>query len=153
MPSHPSASTFLATAPSNTSADDPRSSVNPVVAATAEVRLRVLVRGLRGERSLKDAAALIGINRDELGRIERGESKQIRFDTLSKLLSAYRCTLADLFEVERIAPPSAQEKLYAGAMAALDTGILTRGVRRRAVIREEYTGVAEQGDGVSSPPA
>ena len=37
---------------------------------------------------------MVRLNRDELSRIERGETTQIRFETLAKLLAGYRCGLS-----------------------------------------------------------
>ncbi|HAM02630.1 MAG TPA: hypothetical protein DCQ30_10480 [Acidimicrobiaceae bacterium] len=72
---------------------------SPVVATHGDVELRFHARELRGERTLAETARLVGMNRDELARIERGETVQIRFETLAKLVSGLRCELSDLIEV------------------------------------------------------
>lgn len=117
--------------------EDPVEASPPVVADVKGVRLLLHARRLRGQTSLVEAAARAGLNRDELARIERGETTQVRFATLAKLLVAYECTLDDLVEVER-AP--ATTPLYAGALAALAAGTLHgSGPQRRAVRRQaEY---------------
>ena len=51
---------------------------------------------------MSEAADLVGLNKDELRRIEKGETRQIRFETIAKLLSAYNCTLDELLEVEAV---------------------------------------------------
>jgi DNA-binding Xre family transcriptional regulator len=102
----------------------------PTVAQGDRVQLRWHARELRGTRTLAEAARLVGLNRDELGRIERGETRQIRFDTLVKLVEGYRCTLADLIEV---VPATGPAPLYAGAVAAFAAGGLGA-PRRRSVI-------------------
>ena len=42
----------------------------PVIAEVGDVRLLWHLRELRGARSLREAAELVGMNRDELGRID-----------------------------------------------------------------------------------
>jgi DNA-binding Xre family transcriptional regulator len=123
-----------------------RSAPVPVIAEVGAVRLLWHARELRGARSLREAAALVGMDRDELGRIERGETKQIHFKTLAKLLAAYRCNLDDLFEVE-VVPAPGPTPLYAGAAAALAGGRLpgTAPVRR-SVRRSTTLDVVNEGD-------
>lgn len=118
----------------------------PIVAEVAGVRLRWHARKLRGDRSLVDAAALVGLNRDELGRIERGETTQIRFRTLAKLLAGYNCTLTDLVEVE-LTDDTRPAPLYAGVVAALHDGlILGSAPQRRAVRRDTSNDVLAPGE-------
>lgn len=115
---------------------NPEAALAPVLAEIGNVRLRWHARDLRGSRSLREAAELVGMNRDELGRIERGETKQIQFQTLAKFLAAYRCTLDDLFEVEVAEGPSSAP-LYAGAVAALAAGTLSAAVPGRRCVRRD----------------
>ena len=75
---------------------------SPVIAEVKKIRVRSHARLLRGSRSLSEAADLVGLNKDELRRIEKGETRQIRFETIAKLLSAYNCTLDELLEVEAV---------------------------------------------------
>jgi DNA-binding Xre family transcriptional regulator len=118
----------------------------PVIAEVGDVRLLWHLRELRGARSLREAAELVGMNRDELGRIERGETKQIHFQTLAKLLAAYRCDLDDLFEVA-ITTAHGPIPLYTGAVAALTAGTLpAAGTRRRSVRRSTTADVVNEGD-------
>lgn len=106
-----------------------------VVADRDGIRIRLHARRLRGDLTLANAAERVGLRREELARIERGDTVQMRFDTLAKLMSGYRCTLADLLEAERTDPAPAQP-LYSGALGALASGALTSAVgRRRAVVR------------------
>ncbi len=116
----------------------PEAALAPVLAEIGNVRLRWHARDLRGGRSLREAAELVGMNRDELGRIERGETKQIQFQTLAKFLAAYRCTLDDLFEVEVAEEPS-PAPLYAGAIAALAASTLPASVPGRRSVRRDST--------------
>ena len=85
-------------------------------------RLRVRLRELRGERTLTEVAGLIGIRGDELGRIERGETVQIRFSTLLRILTALNCRLDELLEVERSQAPQPR---YAAALRAAVAGELS----------------------------
>lgn len=104
--------------------------VTPVVATYGNVRLRWHARQLRGDRTLAEAARTIGVNRDELSRIERGETVQIRFETLAKLLDGYRCDLTDLIEVT--AAESAPEAApWAAPLAALRAGRIRAGAPGR----------------------
>jgi DNA-binding Xre family transcriptional regulator len=99
-----------------------------VVAEEGEFTLFVRARELRGARSLKDMAAAIGIRPDELSRIERGVTRQIRFGTLLAMLRAFHCSADELLVVEdkpRTAP------LYSGVIQALKDGRLTPGVPAR----------------------
>ena len=118
----------------------------PVIAEVDDVRLLWHLRELRGSRSLRAAAALVGMNRDELGRIERGETKAIRFRTLAKLRVAYRCSLGDLLEVAMVPAPR-PTPLQAGVVAALSAGTLGGdGPRRRSVRRSTDGDVVNEGD-------
>ena len=74
---------------------------SPIVADVEGVRLLLHARQLRGRMTLVEASRRAGLNRDELSRLEKGETTQVRFSTIAKLLAAYGCSLADLVEVER----------------------------------------------------
>jgi len=71
-----------------------------VVAAVANERLVIRARELRGDRTLSEIAARAGIRQDDLGRIERGETQGIRYETLLKLCTALKVTPHELFKVE-----------------------------------------------------
>lgn len=101
----------------------------PVVAAWGDVELRWHAAELRGERSLVQAARELGVNRDELSRIERGETVQIRFETLAKLVSGYRCSLEDLLEVTT--PGGGTAAPWGGPLAAVLEGRVRAGLPRR----------------------
>lgn len=107
---------------------------DPVVAEVDGVRLYWHVRALRGDRSLTEAAKMVRLNRDELSRIERGETTQIRFETLAKLLAGYRCELVDLFHVEST-PSDTPQPLYEGALAALRSGVIKGATPTRRAVR------------------
>lgn len=116
----------------------------PVVAEVEGVRLRLHARELRGSLTLVEVARRTGLDRDELSRLEKGETTQVRFSTLAKLLAVYGCGLQDLVTVER-----AQEEspLYASALSALVDGTLrATGPRRRAVRRPSDADVLPEGD-------
>lgn len=116
----------------------------PVVADVEGVRLVLHARRLRGQMTLVEAARRAGLNRDGLSRLEKGQTTQVRFSTLAKLLSAYECTLTDLVEVER-AP--ATVPLYTGALAALAAGELSdHWPSRRAVRRSPELDVMTDGE-------
>ena len=72
----------------------------PRVAQDSHTVLIVHLRALRGDRSLKDAAAAIGIRADELSKIEQGKTRQIRWDTILRIALAYQCGINDIFTVE-----------------------------------------------------
>ncbi|MHB1511194.1 MAG: helix-turn-helix domain-containing protein [Acidimicrobiales bacterium] len=115
---------------------------DPIVARAVGVRLRFHARSLRGERSVAEAARLVGLNRDELARMERGETTQIRFETIAKLVAGYRCKLSDVIEVEPDpdAGSSVPRPLYAGVLAALGAGVLKPESPRRRTVRRTSAG-------------
>lgn len=113
----------------------------PTIAEGATLRLRSNVRVLRGDLPLAQAARIVGIERNELRRIENGETSQIRFDTIVKLCGAYRCDIGDLFEVEHTSAATT-EPVYAGALMALSKGLIGP-APRRAVRRDASLDVAE----------
>jgi DNA-binding Xre family transcriptional regulator len=103
---------------------------SPVVAAYGGIELHWHARELRGERTLADMAREIGMNRDELARIERGETVQIRFETLAKLMSGFGCGISDLLE----AVPTTHHEEYApwlAPLSALKDGRVRHGVPAR----------------------
>jgi transcriptional regulator with XRE-family HTH domain len=123
----------------------------PVVADVDGVRLLLHARRLRGRMTLIEASRRAGLNRDELSRLEKGETMQVRFSTIAKLLVVYGCTLDDLVEVERV---PAASPLYAAALAALEAGALEdRGPRRRAVRRDAGDDLIAEGEEATSAQA
>lgn len=102
----------------------------PVVASCGDLKLRWHARELRGAGTLSETAARLGVNRDELSRIERGETVQIRFETIAKLLYGYKCDVSDLFEVLVDAPADSAPP-WAGALAAIQSGRVRAGLPRR----------------------
>jgi DNA-binding Xre family transcriptional regulator len=118
---------------------------DPVVAEVGGVRLVWHARALRGERSLTEAAKLVRLNRDELSRIEKGETTQIRFETVVKLIAGYQCQLTDLLHVE-VEPTDTPKPLYEGALEALRAGALLPTSRRRTVRRASSLDVVDEGD-------
>ena len=108
----------------------PSTITNPVVAAYGDIELRCRARELRGDRTLADAARLVSLNRDELARIERGDTVQIRFDTLVKLMNGYGCELSDLLEV--VTPDERQVGApWLAPLTALRAGRVRPGVPSR----------------------
>jgi len=81
----------------------------------------VRARELRGEASLTEVAQRVGIRQDELGKIERGETSAIRFDTMLRLCHAFAVTPAELFVVEATDPAASPSPL-AGVLAAVAAG-------------------------------
>lgn len=61
-----------------------------------------LIREFRKEQnfSIEKLAAQIGIHRDHLGRLERGEAQNPRADTLRKIADALNITLSKLLDDE-----------------------------------------------------
>ena len=115
--------------------------MSSVVAERNGARLTLRARELRGDRSLVEAAALVGIRQDELSRIERGETSAMRFDTLLRLCEAYRVPPGELLSLEKdTAGTSPLEQVLAAVAAgtasvpAIHRYRLTRltGARRRA---------------------
>ena len=116
----------------------------PIVAELDGVRLRLHARRLRGSMSLVEVARRANLNRDELSRLERGETSQVRFSTLVKLLVVYDCGLDDLFEVEK---SRTAEPLYAAALGAFADGALeVTPNRRRAIRRTEDHDRIDEGE-------
>ncbi len=79
-------------------------------------------REIRGALSLTAAAKRIGIRPDELGRIERGETRQVRWETLLGMAQAYGVEVGDLLVTAAVESPS--PPAYAGVLAALRSGAL-----------------------------
>jgi len=100
---------------------------HPPVASVATRHGRELLlraRELRGELSLAAAARRIGIRPDELGKIERGETRQVRWETLLGMAEAYEVEVGDLLVTARAA--SETEPAYAGLLAAMRSGSIAR---------------------------
>ena len=91
------------------------------VAARPGRTLLLRARELRGPLSLAAAAKRIGIRPDELGRIERGETKQVRWETLLGMAAAYEVEVGDLL-VATSWP--GVDPAYAPILAALRSGEL-----------------------------
>jgi DNA-binding Xre family transcriptional regulator len=90
----------------------------------------------RGDLTL-EVARRGALNRDELSRLERGDTTQVRFATLAKLLAIYDCSLDDLITIEkslrlRLADGTVMElPQKPGSPAPGPVGRTTRSVRRR----------------------
>lgn len=80
-------------------------SSGPAVAHERRSVLRLHLRELRGDVPLKAAAAAVGIRPDELSKIEQGKTRQIRWETLLRLVIAYHCNVSDLVTLEVIDAP------------------------------------------------
>jgi transcriptional regulator with XRE-family HTH domain len=126
----------------------------PVVARTDEGCLRIRLRELRGDRSLTEVANLVGIRGDELGRIERGDTSQIRFATLLRLCTALGVSLDTLFEVQ---DADGQAPRYTAAMDAFLAGDLPSSPRARRQRRsadldeQDMAEVSEYAEVVADP--
>lgn len=109
----------------------PASTEHPGGAAVAARSGRTLLlraRDLRGSLSLAAAARRIGIRPDELGKIERGETKQVRWETLLGMAEAYDVEVGELLVAT---PQSRVEPAYAPILAALRSGQLVATVPPR----------------------
>ena len=96
-------------------------STETVVAEVAgENCLVVRVRELRGARTLSEVAARVGMRQDDLGRIERGETSSIRYDTLLKLCTEFKVGPNEIFTVEPLtkSTPTPLERV----LAAIEAG-------------------------------
>jgi DNA-binding Xre family transcriptional regulator len=129
---------------------------DPIVARAGGLCLRWRARALRGDRTIAEAARMVDLNRDELSRIEKGETIQIRFETLAKLLVGYNCELSDLVEVVsdvEEAGPGARP-LYAGVLDALEAGVIERRTAgRRAVRRSPEVDILVENDEARFAPS
>lgn len=114
----------------------------PRVAHDGDATLVLRAVEMRGDRSCAEAARLIGIRADELARIERGETSQVRWLTILKILRGYECSVEDLLEVEYEAPPPV-EPAYVKPLQAIVDGRIARGLparRWRAETQEDDGG-------------
>lgn len=116
------------------------------VALEGGLALFVHASELRGDLSRAEAARRVGIGADELAKIERGETTQVRWVTLLKLMSAYRCSLQDLVEVRATEPIPEVEPAYARTLEALRVGRLSPGLPRRRYTPER------DGEAGEAPP-
>ena len=94
-----------------------------VVAERGGARLLLRARELRGDASLTQVAELAGIRQDDLGKIERGETHSIRFETLLRLCGAYGVTPGELFELEQPGPEHSTP--LAQVLSAVRAGTVT----------------------------
>ena len=90
-----------------------------VVAEVAGEQLVIRAKQLRGNRTLSEIAARMGMRQDDLGKIERGETKSIQYETLLKLCAVFEVTPSQLFTVESSLPRKANplERVLAGIEA------------------------------------
>lgn len=125
----------------------------PCVAETDGAALVLRLRELRGSRSLDEAADAVGIRPDELSKIERGKTTKIAWGTLLGLLTAYRCSAGELFEVRETAPTrnSALSMAMAAVRANPDTAVPPRRVNPERA--DELAELAEVGAGQVSEAA
>jgi DNA-binding Xre family transcriptional regulator len=71
-----------------------------VVAERDGARLTLRCRELRGTRTLSEMADIVGVRQDELGKIERGETSGMRFDTMLRLCAAYGVSPGELLTID-----------------------------------------------------
>lgn len=113
---------------------------NPWVARDSRAVLKLHLRELRGARTLKVAAAAIGIRPDELSKIEQGKTRQIRWDTILRISLAYGCTIDDMLTIEpeaRSSAPDEADSPRAAMLTALRAGAGHTIPDRRLHIDEE----------------
>lgn len=111
------------------------------VAARSGRTLLLRARDLRGSLSLAAAARRIGIRPDELGKIERGETKQVRWETLLGMADAYDVEVGELLVAM---PPFRVDAAYAGILDALRSGRLVATVPPRRFVLDPDTLLAER---------
>jgi DNA-binding Xre family transcriptional regulator len=70
------------------------------VARDDQSSLLLSLRSLRGNRFLEEVASQAGIRADELSRIERGLTKQIRWETLLRIMRTYQCSPDEILSVK-----------------------------------------------------
>jgi hypothetical protein len=107
-----------------------------VVAQRDGVRLLLRCRELRGTRTLSEMANIVGVRQDELGKIERGETSSIRFDTLLRLCAAYQVSPGELLTIDHVdAKPTVLEEMLT---AVLQGAAATHAVpSKRSRLRDE----------------
>lgn len=100
------------------------------VADSGDLHLVLRLRALRGSRTLTALAAEVGIRADELGRIERGETSQVRWATLLRIIVATGGRIDDVLRITRD-DESEDTPSWAAPLAALRDGRVTAGLPRR----------------------
>ena len=91
-----------------------------VVAQRDGVRLMLRCRELRGSRTLSEMAEIVGVRQDELGKIERGETSGMRFDTLLRLCAAYNVSPGELLTIDHIdSTPSVLEEMLTAVLQGM----------------------------------
>jgi len=116
---------MTATLNPQTETDTAADTTTPWVARDYRAVLKLHLRELRGTRTLKAAAAAIGIRPDELSKIEQGKTRQIRWDTILRICLAYGCTIDDMLTIEpegHSPEPDAADSPRAVMLAALHAG-------------------------------
>jgi DNA-binding Xre family transcriptional regulator len=129
-----------------------------VVAEREGARLVLRARELRGAATLSEIALRAGIRQDELGKIERGETRAVRWDTLLRLCRAYRVTPAELLELTEPAPDGADSPLaqvLTAVAAGREVGHEPPRVRRRLTDADVLMDLEQAGEmtGRELPPA
>ena len=119
------------------------------VAARSGRTLLLRARDLRGSLSLAAAAQRIGIRPDELGKIERGETKQVRWETLLGMAEAYDVEVGELLVATS---QSRVEPAYAPILAALRSGQLVATVPPRRFALDPDILLAERERELEIPP-
>lgn len=102
----------------------------PRVATVGGQHLRIRLSEIRGSRTLREFAEEVGIRADEISRIERGETHQVRWETLLRIFIAGRINIGDLFEMDTI-PPQQGEPSWAAPLRALRAGTVKAGLPSR----------------------
>lgn len=97
--------------------------VSPCVAEGVKSVLVLNLRALRGDLSLAETARRTQLDRDELRRIERGETRGMNFATMMKITEGLGCSLTDLLEIAP-RPGGDAPPRYANILAAHARGEL-----------------------------
>lgn len=121
-------------------------STDTVVAEVAgENYLVVRVRELRGTRTLSDVAARVGMRQDDLGRLERGETSSIHYDTLLKLCREFGVGPEEIFEITPVtkSDPSPLDQILAAIEVGVAQSHSVPTSRSRRVLHEEELDLAE----------
>ncbi|NQW73182.1 MAG: helix-turn-helix transcriptional regulator [Actinobacteria bacterium] len=111
------------------------------VASDSEWSLLLHLRSLRGGRSLEDVAQRAGIRADELSRIERGLTRQVRWETLLRLMRTYDCGPGDLMAIAVPVVIKYRTSPRNVMLAAMQSGVGNEVPQRRVLPREASTGL------------
>lgn len=122
------------------------------VARDGQSALLLSLRFLRGDRSLEEVAGQAGIRADELSRIERGLTKQIRWETLLRLMRTYECRPDELLEVRENTSGTGLGTPREFMLAAIEAGVGGHVPTRRLQLDATSTGLNEAAEADLAAP-